>query len=291
MPDANLFSMLSAYRPGSAATPFENYCTTALAYFLRRGHRMLTALFAQAAGAYGEQLVLVEVQPELLGTGFLDLVLTFEGGRVAIVETRIEPAPANDWLERVGAAGAGWDATPALVLLALTAQEGPAPWQGIPWIEIAEALDGDPDPLAAEFSEFVLRDVLGLGEVPLDEAITTNRLYALGAAAVRRAYGNRAEYVNSASRPIQGRYRYIGTTFGLDGGPMEHWIGLINEGVPLSEHYHLMIGSKSAAVDRPAEMPRVTSDWKWPAWSGAGRVVRPLGADAYGELLARLHTP
>ncbi len=33
----NLFTMLSAFRQGSGATPFENYCTTGLAYFLNEG--------------------------------------------------------------------------------------------------------------------------------------------------------------------------------------------------------------------------------------------------------------
>ena len=291
MSEPNLFAMLSAYRPGSAATPFENYCTSGLAYFLRRGHRMLTALFAEAAGAYGEALALVEVQPEVAGAGFLDLMLTFEGGRTAIVETRIEPVAGNEPLDALAGLSAGWDERPALVLLSLETDDAPAAWRSIPWLEVAEGLDGDPDPLAQEFAQFVLRDILGLGEVRLEEAIMTNRLYALGGAAIRRMWGARARYENSASRPLQGRYRYIGTTFGIDGGPLEHWIGLVNEGVPLSEHYHLMLGSKALPVLNAAEMPRVTSDWKWPNWTGLGRVVRPIEAGSYKQLLGRLLAP
>src|SRR5262245_36496833 len=83
--------MLSAFRPGSTATPFENYCTSALAYFLQRGQRMLTALFAHAAEAEGEALAMVEVQPRLAEAGVADLLLTFEGGRRVVVEAQVEP--------------------------------------------------------------------------------------------------------------------------------------------------------------------------------------------------------
>ncbi|HEY5476840.1 MAG TPA: hypothetical protein VIK11_08990, partial [Tepidiformaceae bacterium] len=81
MTETNLFTMLSAYRPGSAATPFENYCTTGLAYFLRQGHRMLTGLFAHVAGTGGESIAIVEVQSRLGDAGLADLLLTFEGGK------------------------------------------------------------------------------------------------------------------------------------------------------------------------------------------------------------------
>jgi hypothetical protein len=81
MTESNLFTMLSAFHPGSPATPFETYCTNGLGYFLKNGHRMLTALFAGAAGIYGEPVALVEVQPRLAGAGIADLLITFEGGR------------------------------------------------------------------------------------------------------------------------------------------------------------------------------------------------------------------
>ena len=44
MPGENLFTMLSSYRPGAAASPFENYCTSGLAYFLSHGHTGLAKL-------------------------------------------------------------------------------------------------------------------------------------------------------------------------------------------------------------------------------------------------------
>ena len=288
MAEGNLFTMLSAYRPGAPASPFENYCTTGLAYFLGQGHRMLTALFAQATGAYSEPLVLVEVQATVAGAGIADLCLTFEGGRWALVEVKVEPARADDRLATLVNAAAGLDIQPALVCLGLGGESPRPGWEPVSWLDVAEALDGDPDPLAQQFAEFVLRDVLGLGPVPLEQAVATNRLYALGGAAVRRRYGERVHYVNSASRPLQGKYRYIGTTFALDNGEMEYWVGLVNETVPLSEHYHLMLASKQKPVEQPGAHPRATGDWKWAHWTGSGRVVRPVTLDAYAELLDRL---
>ena len=288
MAEANLFTMLSAYRPGSPATPFENYCTSGLAYFLRRGHRMLTALLASAAHAGNEQVAMVEVQPRLGESAIADLVLTFEGGRRAIVEVQVEAAAAQAHLHAVAGFQTEWDATPALVMLCLDPSDAPEGWQPVTWLQVIEALDGDPDPLAGQFSEFVLRDLLGLGAVPLDEAITTNRLYALGASVIRRHYGARATYVNSASRPINGRYRYLGTTFSLDDGDMQYWIGLVNEQLPLGDHYHLMLASKERELDQATDQPRATGDWKWTWWTGAGRVVRPVTAELYDNLLDRL---
>lgn len=290
MSDANLFTMLSAYRPGSPATPFENYCTSGLAYFLNRGQQMLTALFREAAGAGSEPLALVEVQPRVAEAGIADLVLTFEGGRRAIVEVQIEVRADEAQLPALEAVSTEWDEAPRLVLLGLGAEDR-GPWRAISWLQVVEALEDDPDPLAKQFTEFVLHDILGLGAVPLDDAITTNRLYALGGAALRRRFGERAQYVNSASRPVGGRYRYLGTTFALDGGDMQYWAGIVNETVPLGDHFHLMLASKETALESPVEQPRATGDWKWASWTGAGRVVRPITPEQYDELLARLPLP
>ncbi len=280
--------MLSAFQPGSSAAPFENYCTSGLAYFLGQKHRMLVALFAQAAGVAGEDLAVVEVQPKLAGTGFADLLLTFEGGTRVLVEVQVETGVDEGALPALEEAAAQWLGQPAFVMLGLRTAGTPAPWQPVAWLQVVEALEDDPDPLAQQFAEFVLRDILGVGPVPLDHAIATNRLYALGAAAVRRRFGDEARYVNSASRPLAGRYRYLGTTFAPDGDDMDCWIGLVNETVPLGEHYHLMLASKDRALARSAEHPRATGDWKWNHWTGVGRVVRPLTADVYEELLTRL---
>lgn len=284
----NLFTMLSAYRPNSPASPFENYCTSGLAYFLKRGHRMLTALFAHAGHAGNEPLALAEVQPLIADAGVADLLLTFEGGKRVVVEVQVEPGADEGTLPAFEALTERWSPPPSFVKLVLDPATVAAPWEPVSWLQVVEALEDDPEPAAREFEEFVLRDILGLGEVPLDQAIATNRLYALGGAAIRRRFGSEARYVNSASRPVGGRYRYLGTTFSPDGGDMKYWIGIVNETVPLSEHYHLMLASKETPVAEPKEQPRATGDWKWSYWTGAGRVVRPITIEGYEELLGRL---
>ncbi len=283
----NLFTMLSAYRQGSAATPFENYCTSALAYFLKRGHRMLQALISHAAGAGTEELVLVEVQPRLAEAGVADLLLTYEGGKRVLIEVQVESGADESLLPGLEAVARQWSESPAFVMLGLRAENVPAPWTAVTWNEVLEALDGDPDPVAHEFSEFVLRDILGLGEVPLEEALSTNRLYALGGGAIRRFLGEDARYINSASRPLHGQYRYLGTTFALNGTDMTYWIGVVNETVPLGEHYHLMLASKERPLLFETDQPRATGDWKWPNWTGMGRVVRPITPAMYEGLLER----
>ena len=283
----NLFTMLSAYRQGSAATPFENYCTSALAYFLKRGHRMLNALIAHTAGTGTEELVVVEVQPRLAEAGVADLLLTYEGGKRVLVEVQVEPGADESLLPGLEAVAREWSEQPAFVMLGLRPDGVPAPWLPITWMEVLEAVEDDPDPVVTEFRDFVLRDVLGLGEAPLEEALSTNRLYALGGAAVRRFFGEGVRYVNSASRPLQGQFRYLGTTFAPDGGDMNYWIGLVNETVPLGEHYHLMLASKEKPLLFPVDQPRATGDWKWPHWTGMGRVVRPITPAMYEGLLER----
>jgi len=291
MPEANLFTMLSAYRPGSPATPFENYCSSGLAYFLKRGQRMLTALFGQAAGVSNEPIAIVEVQPRVGDAGIADLLITFEGGQRTIVEVQVEAGADERQLPMLEAQKTYFDQDVALVLLTLNVNGAPAPWRPVSWMQVVEALEDDPDPLARQYSEFVLRDILGLGPVPLDEAITTNRFYALGAAVLRRRYGENVRYVNSASRPVGGRYRYLGVTYALGDGDMHHWVGLVNEHIPLADHYHLMLASKENPVREPVGQPRAVGDWKWPFWTGAGRVVRPITPEQCEALLERMPDP
>lgn len=288
MAEPNLFTMLSTYRPGSSASPFENYCTNGLAYFLQRGHRMLTALVASRAGVHGEALAIVEVQPLLADAGVADLLLTFEGGARVIVEVQIESGADETALPAFERLSATWVTPTACVVLGLSGDREDATWHPLTWLQVVEALEDDPDPMARQFVEFILRDILGIGEVPLDQAVTTNRLYALGGAAIRRRFGPAARYVNSASRPMHGRYRYLGTTFAPDGGEMAFWLGLVNEALPLTEHYHLMLASKAAPIVLQTDHPRATGDWKWAHWTGLGRVVRPITRDNLDELLARV---
>jgi len=279
--------MLSAYRPGSPATPFEAYCINGLAYFLGQHHRMLTALFGQAVGAYGEPVALVEIQPRIADAGIADMVITFEGGQHALVEVQVESGPDESLLPALVQAGRSWSPPAGLVLLGLDGAAR-AEWTPVTWFEVIEALQDDPDPMARQFTSFILNDILGLGDVPLEAALATNRLYALGGAAVRRKFGNNARYLNSASRPMNGRYRYLGTTFST-GGDMSCWVGLVNESLPLSEHYHLMLATKETPLSEPADQPRATGDWKaWSHWTGLGRIVRPITAADYDQLLLRL---
>ena len=239
----------------------------------------------------GESIARVEVQPTVSGAGIADMVLTFESGRRAIVEVQVEAGADETLLPTLVAAANELDGQASFVLLGIDNVGAAAPWAPVSWLQVVEALEGDQDPIARQFSEFILRDVLGLGPVPLEQATTTNRLYALGAAAIRRRFGERVRYVNSASRPMGGRYRYLGTTFALDGGDMQYWVGIVNETIPLSEHYHLMLASKNVLLLPAATHPRATGDWKdWAHWSGSGRVVRPLTLESYEELLSRLRT-
>ncbi len=273
MDGANLFTMLSAYRPG-AASPFEDYCTNGLAYLLATGHDALGALVAEAAGAEGG-VTDVAVQPGP-DTPLADLAITFADGREALVEIEVAPAEA---VERPDAG--------RKVARLQVGFEGGSPG-AVDWNAIADALADHPDRLAREFAEFVRRDVLGLEAVGLDDALHTNRLYALGGAALRERFGSGVRYENSSSQPVQGRYRYLGTTFAPAGGDLHYWIGLVNESLPLSEHYHLMLASKTTPLEEPAGQPRATGNWRWEHWSGMGRVVRPVGPAEYGSLLGRM---
>lgn len=274
MDGANLFTMLSAYRPGASASPFEDYCTNGLAYVLAQDHERLSALFAEAAGAQGA-VTNVTVQPGAAAP-LADLGVTFADGREALVEIEVAP---GDAVERPDGGEGG-----ARLQVGFNGGQPGA----ITWDAIAKALAGGADSLGREFAQFVRRDVLGLEAVGIDDALHTNRLYALGGAALRERFGGDVRYENSSSTPVRGRYRYLGTTFAPDGGELRYWIGLVNEALPLSEHYHLMLASKTAPLGEPAGQPRATGNWRWEYWSGMGRVVRPVGQGEYGGLLGRM---
>lgn len=266
--------MLSAYRPSANTSPFEDYCTNGLAYLLATGCTTIGALFAEAAEAKGTVLN-VKVQPGA-NTPVADLEMTFQDGSEALVEVETSPGETVQRPERRGV---------AKYLQVGFHQSGPG---SITWDVIADTLAVDPNELARQFADFLRQDVLGLEVVNLDDALHTNRLYALGGAALRKHFGTAARYENSSSPPVQGRYRYMGTTFSLDGGEMHYWIGLVNESLPLSEHYHLMLASKITPLKELAGQPRATGNWRWEHWSGLGRVVRPIGLKEYGDLLDRI---
>jgi hypothetical protein len=287
--EENLFTMLAAYRPGSHATPFENYCTTALAYLLQRGEPGLVALFGELAGVPGAAVVAARPQARVGLGPIADLVLQLERGRQVVVEVEIEPGSGLRHLaELEDAATREWVDDAACILVTVSPVANPGRWKVVTWRELADVLAGSDEPLARQLSDFIDRDILGLGTVPLEEALATNRLYALGAAAVRRRFGSEVRYENSASRPLGGRYRYIGTTFSLGEGEMSYWVGLVNEAVPLSDHYYLMLASKERPLEQPSSHPRATAEWKWPHWTSHGRLVRPVTAEMYDDLLRRI---
>jgi hypothetical protein len=291
MRPANLFTMLSAFQPGSTATPFENYCTSGLAYLLNRGQHSLAALFREAGGIPNEPLADVEVQPKLADAGLADLLLTFEGGRRIVVEVEVEPGGDTGHFAGLEAVARQWDAPPSFVTVGLSRRSVYPAWSTLSWLDIAEAIDDDPDPLVQDYRAFILQDVLGLGPVPLEEAVRSNRLYALGGAAVRRHFGDEVAYANAASRPMGTRFRYIGTMFSTaPEGPMDHWIGMVNETVPLGEHYQLILASKENLLEEQGPQPRALGDWKWTGWTGLGRVVRPLTPETYDRLLNRVRS-
>lgn len=87
----NLFTMLSAYRPGGGSSPFEDYCANGLAYLLATGREPLGALFAGAAGAPGARVADASVRPVTGGAAIADLALTFADGRRALVEVAVAP--------------------------------------------------------------------------------------------------------------------------------------------------------------------------------------------------------
>ena len=277
----NLFTMLSAYRPGDGSSPFEDYCANGLAYLLATGREPLGALFAEAAGAPGASVAGASVRPLTGGAAIADLALTFADGRRALVEVALAPETPP---ERPPAPRDEQGRAPAAVSVAPDAAGDGA----VGWRAIADALAGAPDAAGREFAEFVRRDVLGLEAVDLDDALHTNRLYALGGAALRERFGAGARYESSASVPVGGRLRYLGTTFARDGGELDCWIGLVNEALPLSEHYHLMLGSRRAPLAEAAGQPRATGNWRWEHWTGLGRIVRPVAPRDYAALLARL---
>ncbi len=281
MDGANLFTMLSAHRPGAGSSPFEDYCANGLAYLLATGREPLVALFAEAAGAPGARVADAAVHPATGGAAIADLALAFADGRRALVEIAVAPGEPP---ERPPAPRDGQGRTPAVVSVAPDAGGAGA----VGWREIADALAAAPDALGREFAEFVRRDVLGLEAVDLDDALHTNRLFALGGAALRERFGADARYENSASVPVGGRYRYLGTTFAPDGGEADCWIGIVNEALPLREHYHLMLGSRRAPLAEAAGQPRATGNWRWEHWTGLGRIVRPVGPRDYAALLARM---
>src|SRR4029078_1874711 len=121
---------------------------------------------AHHAGVGAEELVVVEVQPRLAEAGVADLLLTYEGGKRVLIEVQVELGSDIALLPGFEAVAREWSEPPAFLMLALSGEAAPPPWQSITWMDVLEAIDDDPDPVVSEFREFVLHDILGLGETP-----------------------------------------------------------------------------------------------------------------------------
>ena len=221
----NLFTMLSAYRQGSGASPFENYCTSALAYFLQRGHRMLNALIAQAAGTGTEELVLVEVQPRMAEAGVADLLLTYEGGKRVLIEVQLEPGADESLLPGLERVALEWVERPAFLILSLRTDGLPAPWVPITWMDVLEAVDDDRIG-GVEFGSSSCATSWP-GRSTARGSAGHERLYALGGAAVRRFFGEGVALRQQRVTSAHGHFRYLGTTFAPPDGEMKYWIGVV----------------------------------------------------------------
>jgi hypothetical protein len=283
--ESNLFHMLSSYRPGTPATPFDTYCTQGLAYFLVHGPERLLHRFLGSAGHTEAGIDEVVVQPSIHGL-HADLSVALDDGTLILVEVQTEVAASTSHLDAIEAATGGDDKID-LLLLGIDESALRPGWSLMTWRTVAEVLERAGDPLARQFGRFVQQDILGSGPVGLREALTTNRFYALAAAAIRRRFGDRAQVTSTASPPRGDRYRYFGTSFALDGRQATNWVGLVNETIPLGEHYDLMLASKDRDLREPSPRPRTTAEWKWPNWTTGGRVVRPIEADDLDRLLKR----
>ena len=164
----------------------------------------------------------------------------------------------------------------------------PSNWVSVTWEQIGETLGTSSEKLALEFGNFIQTDILGHGSVTVQQALKTNKLYALGGAVIREKYGVNTEYLNSASQAIQGEFRYLGTTFSGNTPDLQFWIGIVNQTLPLSSHYQLILASKNTEVQNPVDKPRVTDNWGWKGWTGLGEITTSLEHSHYKDLLERL---
>jgi hypothetical protein len=100
---------------------------------------MLSALVAGAAGASAERIVVVEVQAQVADASIADLVVTFEGGRRAIVEVQVAAGEDESPLTALEAVSRRWPEPPAFVLVGLA--PGPEAWAPLGWSQVAGALE------------------------------------------------------------------------------------------------------------------------------------------------------
>ena len=283
MTNKNIFEALSSFQAGLGTDPFENYCVSALAYLLETKQSQLTELLTSVAECFGtvkETHCQVLVDDQIVSL----LVESTNNKRLFI---KINTQTNNNIEERTKLQTLKAD-NAVLLWISFKGDTPPSNWVSVTWEQIGETLGTSSEKLALEFGNFIQTDILGHGSVTVQQALKTNKLYALGGAVIREKYGVNTEYLNSASQAIQGEFRYLGTTFSGNTPDLQFWIGIVNQTLPLSSHYQLILASKNTEVQNPVDKPRVTDNWGWKGWTGLGEITTSLEHSHYKDLLERL---
>jgi len=283
MTNKNIFEALSSFQAGLGTDPFENYCVSALAYLLETKQSQLTELLTSVAECFGtvkETHCQVLVDDQIISL----LVESTNNKRLFI---KINTQTNNNIEERTKLQTLKAD-NAVLLWISFKGDTPPSNWVSVTWEQIGETLGTSSEKIALEFGNFIQTDILGHGSVTVQQALKTNKLYALGGAVIREKYGVNTEYLNSASQAIQGEFRYLGTTFSGNTPDLQFWIGIVNQTLPLSSHYQLILASKNTEVQNPVDKPRVTDNWNWKGWTGLGEITTSLEHSHYKDLLERL---
>jgi hypothetical protein len=284
MTNTNIFEGLSSFQAGLGSDPFENYCASALAYLLQIEQSQLTKLLTSAAGC--SDTIKTTHSQSIVSDQLIDLLIELDNNERILVKINTQ---IGNMLEEEKLLQKNFvDNRTHWLRIGIGTNETPSKWPSLTWEQIAKTLKNTPGKLAEEFASFVETDILGYGSVTLQQARRTNKLYALAGASIRTRYGMKTQYLNSASQAVNGEYRYLGTTFSGNTADLQFWIGIVNQTLPLSSQYQLMLASKKTDVINPIKKPRVTDNWSWKSWTGLGEVKDPIETKHYEELLNRL---
>jgi len=283
MTNKNIFEALSSFQAGLGTDPFENYCVSALAYLLETKEAQLTELLTSAAGCFGT--VQATHCQATVDEQIVNLMVELNNNKRLLI--KINTQTNNNIEERTKLQTITTD-NGVLLWISLRGDTPPNNWVSVTWEQIGEALEKSSEKISLEFANFIKTDILGHGSVTIQQALKTNKLYALGGAVVREKYGVGTKYLNSASQAIHGEFRYLGTTFSGNTPDLQFWIGIVNQTLPLSSYYQLMLASKNSGVQNPVDKPRVTDNWSWKGWTGLGEITTSLDHSHYEDLLERL---
>ena len=283
MTNKNIFEALSSFQAGLGTDPFENYCVSALAYLLETKQPQLTELLTSEAEGFST--IEATHSQAIVDDQIVSLLVELANNKRLFI--KINTQPNNNLEERKKLQTIKAD-NAVLLWISFKGDTPPSNWVSVTWEQIVETLGKSSEKLALEFRNFVQTDILGHGSVTVQQALKTNKLYALGGAVIREKYGVSTEYLNSASQAIQGEFRYLGTTFSGNTPDLQFWIGIVNQTLPLSSRYQLILASKNSEVQNPVDKPRVTDNWNWKGWTGLGEITNSLEHSHYKDLLERL---